>query len=139
MSDEIFKLTALNTNSLAPKLDYVSKYTRVDFNGSCLRKQNKSTFNKKIVNIYIVYDLQSNLNDFDPTLQNCLFGAAKITKSSDIDKYKYSGYGIGFDSKGTFSRSTGSFGNNTIILGVDMSTSTHANNRESLVRVLYKE
>ena len=78
----------------------------VKFNGSCLIKENKFTFNKKIMNIYIVYDLDSNLNNIDPTLQNCLFGVTNPTKNSDIDKYKYSGYGIGFDSKGTFSHRT---------------------------------
>ena len=31
------------------------------------------------------------------TLQNCLFGAVSLTKNADIDRYKYSGYGIGFD------------------------------------------
>ena len=59
-------------------------------------EQDKITFNhEKSVNIYIVYDLKSNLNNFDPTLENCLFGAVKLTKNSDIDKYKYSGYSIG--------------------------------------------
>ena len=69
----------------------------VKFNGSFLIKQNRFTFNKKILNIYIVYDLDSNLNNCDLILENYLFGAIKITKSSDIDKYKYSGYGLGFD------------------------------------------
>ena len=32
-----------------------------------------------------------------PTLVNCLFGAVSITENADIDKNKYSGYGIGFD------------------------------------------
>ena len=27
----------------------------------------------------------SSLNNSDPTLQNCLFGAIKLTKNSDID------------------------------------------------------
>ena len=86
----------------------------VKFNGSCLIKQNKFTFHKKILNIYIVYGLDSNVNNFDPILENCLFGAIKITKNSDIDKYKYSGYGLGSDSKGVFSHPTGSFGNNAL-------------------------
>ena len=30
------------------------------------------------------------------TLENCLFGAVKLTKIADIDKYGYSSYGIGF-------------------------------------------
>ena len=29
-----------------------------------------------------------------PTLVNCLFGAVSLTKNADIDKYKYSDYGI---------------------------------------------
>ena len=53
------------------------------------------------MNIYIVYDIKSNSNNFDPTLQNCLSGVIKLTKNNDIDKYEYPGYGIGFDSKGT--------------------------------------
>ena len=59
----------------------------VKFNGSCPIKQNKFTFNKKILRICIVYDLDSNLNNFDPILENYLFRAIKITKNSDIDKY----------------------------------------------------
>ena len=58
----------INNNSLASKHGYIDKNMFVKFNGSCLIKQNKSTFNRKIVNIYIVYDLDSNSNDFDPTL-----------------------------------------------------------------------
>ena len=89
-------------NTLATTLDYAGNLMYVIFNGSSL-KQDKITFNHtKIVNIYIVYDLHSRVNNFDPTLENCLFGAVKITKSSGIDKYKYSGYGTGFDSRGTF-------------------------------------
>ena len=37
------------------------------------------------------------------TLENCLFGAVTLTKNADIDKYKYSGYGIGFDRHERFS------------------------------------
>ena len=76
-----------------------------------------------MVNIYIVYELESNLNNFDPTRKNSLFGAVKITKNNDIDKYKYSRYGVGFDSGGAFSFPNGSFGENVIIFGVDMSSS----------------
>ena len=35
-------------------------------------------------------------------LENCLFGAVKLTKSTGIDNYKYFGYGIGFDRKKFF-------------------------------------
>ena len=36
------------------------------------------------------------------TLGNCLFGAVTLTKNAEIDKYKYSGYGIRFDRHGSF-------------------------------------
>ena len=103
----------------------------VKFIGSCLIKQNKFRFNEKILNIYIVYDLRSNLNNY-------LFGAIKITKNSGIDKYKHGGYGLGFDSKGIFSHPTGSFGNNAIILDVDTNGSIHASNRANNILVLGK-
>ena len=37
------------------------------------------------------------------TLVNCLFGEVSLTKNADINKYKYSGYGTGFDGGGNFS------------------------------------
>ena len=106
--------------------------------GSCIIKQNKFAFNKKILSIYIVHDLDSNLTNFDPTIQNCLFGAINLTKNSDIDKYKYSGYGIDSESKGTFSHPTASFGQNATIFGADMSSSTHANNKTRSILILGK-
>ena len=100
-------------------------------------KQDKITFNhRKTVNIYIVYDLKSNLNNFDPTLKNCVFGAIKLTKNSNIDKYEYAGYGIGFDSKGTFSDPSGRTGVNVIIFGADLSSRAHANNKTKSILTL---
>ena len=37
----------------------------------------------------------------------------------DIEKYEYSGYGIGFDRRGSFSFPGGGFGQNVLIFGVD--------------------
>ena len=75
-----------------------------------------------MVNIYIAYELgasSSHIND--PTLKNCLFGAVTLTENADIDKYGYSGYGIGFYRKGSFSFPGGGYGQNVLIFGVDMS------------------
>ena len=53
---------------------------------SCL-KQDKNTFNHgKIVNIYIVNEIEKLYDKSHPTLVNCLFGAVNITKNVDIDK-----------------------------------------------------
>ena len=58
------------------------------------------------------------------------FGAVKSTKNADIDKYKYSEYGIRFDRCGTFPVPSGGLGQDVIIFGVDMSSSIHADNKK---------
>ena len=95
------------------------------------------------VNIYIVHKISKNYNISSyPTLKNCLFGAVSLTKNADIDKYKYSGYSIGFDRGGEFSFGN-RLGKNCIIFGADLSSSSHANNKKNiflfLVKILYKE
>ena len=59
-----------------------------------------------------------------------MFDGVKITKNTDVDKYKYSGYGIAFHGKGVFTHPTGSFGNNAIVFGVDMSSSVHIDDKK---------
>ena len=78
----------------------------------------------KVVNIYFVYEISKNSNISDYlTLENCLSGVVSLTETADIDKYGYSGYGIGFDKHGSFSFPGTGLGINVIIFGVDMSLS----------------
>ena len=96
-----------------------------------MRQPNVSYTHGKVVNIYIVYELgasSSHIND--PTLKNCLFGAVTLTKNADFDKYGYSGYGIGFDRRSSFTFPGGRFGPNVLILGTDMSSFTHIDNKK---------
>ena len=65
-----------------------------------------------------------------------MFGAVRLTKNADIDKYQYPGYGIGFDRKSYFSFPGGGFGQNVIIFGVDMSSSAHIDNKKKDILVL---
>ena len=58
-----------------------------------------------------------------------MFGAVKLTKNADTDKYKYSGYGIEFHSQSAFSLPDGSIGKNVIIFGADMSSSEYIDNK----------
>ena len=85
-------------------VDYVGTNARVTINGDCI-KQEKITFNHgKIINIYIIYEIEKRVNiSRYPTPENCLFDVVKLTKHVNIGQYKYSGYGIGFDRKGFFS------------------------------------
>ena len=58
-----------------------------------------------------------------------------MTKNAN-DKYAYSGYGIGFDGKTSFSFPSSRFGQNVIIFGVDMSSSVHVDNKKRDVLIL---
>ena len=58
-----------------------------------------------------------------------------MNKNNDIDKYKYSGYGIRFDRKEEFSFGNG-FGRNCIIFGVDVSSSAHIDNEKKYILIL---
>ena len=72
----------------------------------------------------------SGSHDSDPTLKNCLFGAVTLTKNTDIEKYGYSGYGIGFYRRSAFSFPGGGFGQNVLIFEVDMSFSAYIDNKK---------
>ena len=52
----------------------------------------------------------------------------KLTKNADPDKYKYSGYSVGVDSRLEFSFADGSMRKNVIIFGADMSASVYIDN-----------
>ena len=44
------------------------------------------------------------------------FGSVRLTKNADPDKYSYSDYGIGFDTRGYYSLPDGSIGKNYFLL-----------------------
>ena len=104
-------------------------------------KQDKITYtHRKIVNIYIVYEIniKDSMTSSDPTLENCLFGAVTLNKNVNIDQYGYSGYGIGFDRRSSYSFPGGGFGQNVLIFGADMSSSAHIDNKKKDILVLRK-
>ena len=129
---------ATSDNSLTPWIDYYETKIRLKFNTSCLKQSTTLAYDKgKIVNVHIVYELgasSSNVND--PKTKKCLFNAVILTKNANIDKYRYSGYGIGFDRRSSFSFPGGGFGQNIIIFGVDMSSSPHIDNKGKDILIL---
>ena len=127
-SAESIKPPTTSDNSLTPE---------VKFTGSCLKRSKITYIHKKVVNIYIVYELSASTSHIDdPTLKNCLFGAVNLTKNANIDKYRYSGYGIGFDRKESFSFPGSGFGQNVIIFGADMNYSPHIDNKGKDILIL---
>ena len=135
LSNERLDSITVSNHKITPELSFYGTKTKVEFNGSCSMEE---------FTIYIVDEISKNYSISSyPTLENCLFGAVSLTKNADIDKYKYSGYGIGFDRHGEFSFGNG-LGKNCIIFGADLSSSSlHANNKKKiflfLVKILYKE
>ena len=120
---------------LASELSYVANKTRVKFNGSCSTQN--YTLSQKIVNIYVYELILHNSDRNYPALENYLFGAVKLTRGTDIDNHKYFGYGIGFDRKGYFSIGD-DVGRNVIIFVVDMSSSSHIDNKKKDILILGK-
>ena len=55
----------------------------------------------------MVYEITKFRFDNNPILTNALFGAVRVTKNANINKYKYSGYRIGFDSQRFYNRPSG--------------------------------
>ena len=137
LSNESIKPPAATNNSLNPELNYYGTKTKIKFSGNCLKQSNHIFNHKKVVNIYIVYELAaSSSHASDTTIKNRLFGAVNLTKNADIEKYKYSGYGIGFDRRSSLSFPSGGFGQNVLSFGADMSTSTHIDNKKKDILVL---
>ena len=126
-------------HSISPNLDYYGIKTRLEFIGSCLKQDSVTVNHKKVVNIFIVYDISKSLNISSySNLENCLFGAVALTQNADIDRHKYSVYGVGFDRHISFSFPGTGFGRNVIIFGVDMSSSMKIDNRKKDILILGK-
>ena len=64
------------------------------------------------------------------TTCNLKIAATSVVNNSDKEKYLYRGYGITFDSAGSWSFNSNT-ARNVIIFGVDNSSSSHADNHKN--------
>ena len=105
--------------------------------GALVQNDNDIIAGAPIVNIYIVYKTSSKTINSNFVFKNGLFGAIKITNTtnSDTDKWQYSGYGVGFDSTDSFTDPDGGNGENVIIFGAGLGSSRHANNKTESVLI----
>ena len=128
-----------NSNNNSPTLLNKNNRLGVSFTGNYI-KQNKLGYARvKIVNLYIVYELNNRKVDSPYfTVQNGLFGAVKITKNVNTSHYKYEGYGICFDGESSFSFGNRIDAKNVIIFGVKNSNSSHSTNKTQNIYVLGK-
>ena len=107
MLNEKFTCAYIANVSICPKLIWMNNSKiRLKFKGNCLKQEDEAAYTPKIVvNLFIVYELDTWSQDLNTefALLGCLFGTVKLTKNADKDKYKYSGYGVEFDSCSEFS------------------------------------
>ena len=61
-----------------------------------------------------------------------------MTKNADVNKYKYSGYGITFDGTSRFLFPGGRNGQNVIVFGVDVNSFIHVDNKGKDILILEK-
>ena len=121
MSEEnVENITTSDSNFAPTSVDH-HVFSEINFIRHCLINENIS-IPKKIINLYISYTLYPLLRylNTDFTLNNHLLGSVKLNKNADPGKYKYSSYGIGFDSRSEFSFTDGSMRKNVTNFGTGM-------------------
>ena len=140
LSNESLEALSSSSNTLNPLINYYGDKLRLKFSRSILRQKRVTYNDKKMVNTYVVYEITSFPNIYsNPTLTNILFRAVKLTKNADIDIYKYSGYGIGFDNKGFYSYPGDGTGKNVIIFATDMTSSIEIDNKGKDILILGRD
>ena len=132
-----------NSNNNSSTLLNKNNRLGVTFNGNYMKQNKLGYANRKIVNLYIVYELKNKRMDSpDSAVQNGLFGAVKITENANSSHYEYEGYGIVFYSESSFSFVNKADAKNVIIFGVNTSNKTnhssHSTNKTQNIYVLGK-
>ena len=123
--NKVENIAKSDTNFSPTFVDH-QKLSDINFNGHYLINNNLS-IPKKVINLHISQIIiflhtspwLKNLN-IDFILNNYLLGSVELTKNADLDKYKYLGWGKGFDSCSEFSFTDRSMGKNILTFGVDM-------------------
>ena len=137
--NESLGVVSTSNNTLNSLANHYNEKVRLKFKGNILQEKTITYNHKNIINLYVVYEITNFQYNNNPILINSLFGAVKLTKNADIKKYKYSGYGIGFDSQMFYQHPSRRIGRDVIIFGVDMSSSTNTSNKEKYILILGKD
>ena len=100
MSQETIENITKSDSNFAPTFVDHHLLPDMNFKRHCLIKSNIS-IPKNLISMYISYTLGPQVRNWntDFTPGNCSFGFVKLTKNPDLDKYKHTTNGIGFDSR----------------------------------------
>ena len=143
LSNGKFRTPYTANKVLSPKLVWMNNSRiRLRFEGSCIKQEDTAySTPSHLVNLFIVHELDSFPSDLktDFTLGDCLFGSVELATNADPDKYSYSGYGIGFQTRRYHSLPDGNIGKNFTIFGVNMSSSVHIDKKGKDILILGEE
>ena len=127
------KIKPFDTN-LEPTMSFLAN-GRINLklkNSFLVLKINYFLYNDFILNLYIVYELNTKphnpVNSF--SLKDCLFGTVKLTKNADKSKFTHNRRGIAFDGKDSWSFTNG-FVRNVATFAVDNTSSSHTDIQKS--------
>ena len=136
MSEENIENINKSDSNFAPTIADHHVLPDINFNANCLI--NNIYIPTKVINKYISYILNPQLKNLntDFTLGYCLFGSVKLTKNDDLEKYKYSSFGIGLILVQNFYLQTKALERNVIIFGADMGSSVHIYNKNKDILIL---
>ena len=92
------------------------------------------------MNLCIAYELDKWSQDLNVefTLKYCLLGVVMLSKNAHPDKYSYSGYGTGFDSRSLFSYPCFNWGKNVITFWVNNSSLVYIDRKEKDILALFE-
>ena len=81
LSNESLEVVSRTDNTLTPSIYYYGDKVTLRFTGSVLQQKAVTYSHEKIVNLYVVYEINNSYNTGNyPTLENALFGAVKLTE-----------------------------------------------------------
>ena len=81
LSNESIKSPKTSDNNINPRLSYNDTKIKVQFTGSCLKQPKFMFTHKKVVNIYIVYELGASSSNFsDPTIKKLFIWCSYFNK-----------------------------------------------------------
>ena len=113
---------------MSPKFFHDNQGANLGFSVGNYLKEEKVMYNDgTIINIYIVFKL-SLFSSSNITLDNCLFGAVAIENNSaaSADEYKYSAYGVSYNSQSCSHKDSGKNAKDLTTFGADLSNSSYS-------------
>ena len=84
LSNKNLEVVSTSDNTLCPEINYDENKIALNFSGSILQQKIVIYNHKKVVNLYVVYEITKFRYNNNPIFTNVLFGAIKITKNADI-------------------------------------------------------